>query len=60
LSLIIDENPELFLEEENQDADFNILTLFVMKEKMKGKNSFYFDWFNITAENYSMYSWKPS
>ncbi len=31
-----------------------------MKEKMKGKNSFYFDWFNITAENYSMYSWKPS
>jgi hypothetical protein len=31
-----------------------------MKEKMKGKNSFYNDWFNITSENYSMYSWKPN
>ena len=31
-----------------------------MKEKLKGKNSFYYDWFNITTENYSMYSWKTT
>ena len=42
---------------ENSDADFNILTLFVLKEIIKGKNSFYYHWFEITPENYSMFSW---
>lgn len=28
-----------------------------MKEKAKGKDSFYYAWFNITDENYCMYNW---
>ena len=28
-----------------------------MKEIIKGKNSFYYHWFEITPENYSMFSW---
>lgn len=57
LNVIITENPDFFDENENSDADFNILTLFVMWEKMKEKQSFYYPWFNITDENYSMYTW---
>jgi hypothetical protein len=37
LNVIITENPDFFDENENSDADFNILTLFVMWEKMKEK-----------------------
>ena len=46
----------MFDEEENHDADFNILTLFVIKDKIKGKKSLYFPWFDIVQENYSMFS----
>ena len=28
-----------------------------MKERIKGIDSFYYEWFNITDENYSMYNW---
>lgn len=57
LKVIIEDYPNLFDESENADADFNILTLFILKERTKGKESFYYNWFAITDESYSMYSW---
>ena len=47
----------MFSEEENNDADFNILALFILWEKIKGRDSFYSPWFCTTEENYSMYEW---
>jgi hypothetical protein len=42
---IIKSAPELFDEAERDDADFNKLTLFLMREKLKGDKSFYYPMF---------------
>ncbi len=36
LGVILEENPELFDEDESEDSAFNILTLFVYYERIKG------------------------
>jgi hypothetical protein len=57
IKVIIEENPDLFSESRNNDADFNTLAIYILWEKIKEDKSFYFPWFNITDENYSMYEW---
>jgi hypothetical protein len=50
-------SPDLFDEDENSDAEFNILALAVLWEKVKGKESFYHDMLSVTESNNSMLDW---
>lgn len=39
-------HPLIFDESKNHDAEFNILAVFVIYEKLKNENSFYFPYLN--------------
>ncbi|EGR31971.1 SET domain protein [Ichthyophthirius multifiliis] len=54
---IINENPSLFDEEENAEAEFNIIAMYVIHEKLKGEKSFYKPYFDTIQRSYTMYDW---
>lgn len=60
LNNIINMNPDFFSEESAADADFNILSLFIFWEKLKGESSFYAPMFGVSPENNSLLSWSES
>ena len=60
LSKIIDNYPEIFDEEKSEDADFNILSFFILWEKFKGEESFYHPMFAVSENNYSLLSWSDN
>lgn len=60
LNNIINMNPDFFSEESAADADFNILSLFIFWEKLKGKSSFYAPMFDVSTENHSLLSWSEN
>ena len=56
---VIKENPKLFSNEEsNGDEDFNILSLFLMYERIKGVYSFYYPYIEILKNVESIYDWE--
>lgn len=57
LNSILLRNPDFFSEEHCPDADFNILSLFVFWERLKGKESFFSPMFEVSDQNYSLMSW---
>ena len=57
LGTIIEENSDLFDNDITNDADFNILALFVMFEYLKGKDSFFHPMFQVSDQSHSIISW---
>lgn len=57
LKTVVEKNPQLFDVNENGDADFNKLTLYVMTEKVKGEKSFWFPYLNIAPKEFTMLDW---
>ena len=57
LKEIINKYPDLFDEEENDDAEFSILTLFVLREKMLGEDSFWKPYLDTIDRSYTMLDW---
>lgn len=49
--------PELFDEEKCGDADFNILAIYLMAEKLKGEESFWAPYFAINERSYTLLDW---
>lgn len=47
LGPIIDENPDYFDYDENEDGDFNKLAMFLVYEKIKGDKSFWKPYFDV-------------
>lgn len=39
---MIEENPEVFDDEKHPSAEFNAIAAFLMREKIKGENSFFY------------------
>jgi hypothetical protein len=56
LKFIIRENPLIF--KDNEDGEFNKISLFIYWEKIKGQESFYHPWFQMTPINYTINRWK--
>ena len=48
----------MFDPEDNDDADFNKLALFILWEKNKGKKSFWYPFFQVVEFSYTLYDWK--
>lgn len=57
ISLVISENPWVFDQKLTEDADFNILTFFLMFEKVKGEKSFYYPLIQILEDCTSIVDW---
>ncbi|EGR33354.1 SET domain protein [Ichthyophthirius multifiliis] len=58
LKVILEENPHLFDLDEDDDAQFNKLALYLMKEKIKGENSFWYPYLQIAPESFTLLDWK--
>jgi len=57
LNIILETNPDLFSPELSEDSDFNILSLFILYERLKNKDSFYYPMFEVSENNYSLLNW---
>lgn len=57
LAKIIKENEATFSEKDCLENDIKKLTLWVMYEKNKGEKSFWFPYFDIIDESYTILSW---
>ena len=51
--------PQLFDEEKCGDADFNILSLYLTHEKIKGEDSFWHPYFELNQRSYTLLDWTP-
>lgn len=60
LGKVVAENPDLFDNEQTNDADFNMLALFVMFEYIKGEESFFHPMFQVSEQSYSILTWTNS
>lgn len=49
--------PEHFDLNKNSDSEFNILSLFVLREKIKGKDSDFYPYLNLVEKSYTFYEW---
>lgn len=43
--------------EDNCDAEFNILALFLLREKVKEKDSFWYPYINALGKSYTLFDW---
>lgn len=50
-------HPLIFDESKNHDAEFNILAVFVVYEKLKNEKSFYYPYLNSIGESYTLFDW---
>lgn len=57
LKIIIEENKSIFEQDENGDAEFNIIAMYIIYEKIKGENSFFKAYFDTISRSYTMYDW---
>ena len=57
LKYIIDQNPSLFDEEKTHDAEFNILSLFVVREKLKKEGSLFHPYFQAVGKTQTLLNW---
>ena len=57
LRVIIQENPELFSEDEEDDAECLILVLLMLYEMQKGDNSFWKPYFDVLPEVVMFCNW---
>ncbi|EWS71999.1 RuBisCO LSMT substrate-binding protein (macronuclear) [Tetrahymena thermophila SB210] len=57
LEEVLEKFPELFDEEKCGDADFNILALYLMYEKLKGEQSFWHPYFELNQKSYTLLDW---
>ncbi len=57
LSDIIKANPGIYDMDENAEANFNILALFIYFEKCKGEKSFYHPYFNLVESSTTILDW---
>ena len=57
LNEIFEKHPDLFDNDETEDADFNMLALFIFYEKLKNEKSFYFPMFEVTEQSFTMLDW---
>jgi hypothetical protein len=55
---IIKKHEDFFDAEDDDDADFNKLALFVMYERNKGKQSFWHPFFDVIDSSYTQLEWK--
>jgi hypothetical protein len=51
------DNPKLFDEAENNDAEFNILALFILNEKLKGAKSFFKPYLDAVQSHNTLFEW---
>lgn len=57
LGQIISSNPTLFSPKESEDSDFNMLSIFILYERLKKQDSFYAPMFEVSEQNYSLLNW---
>lgn len=57
LSQILKENPKLFCENHSGDAEFNILALFLLYERIKGEKSFYHPYLQMMQNVEAICEW---
>lgn len=51
------ENPQSFDEKHANDAEFNVLAIWVLHEKLKGQKSFFAPYLNIVNNSNTMMDW---
>ncbi|CAD8064909.1 unnamed protein product [Paramecium sonneborni] len=54
---VYNSHPEMFDEEETNNADFNILTFYMYNEKKKGESSFYYSYIQAIQTNNTLLGW---
>ncbi|KAL4489194.1 hypothetical protein ABPG72_006258 [Tetrahymena utriculariae] len=54
---VLQQNPHLFNIDQNYDADFNKLTLYLMTEKVKADKSFWAPYLNISPTQFTLLDW---
>lgn len=47
----------MFDEKHTNDAEFNILAMFVFYEKLKGEKSFWFPYFSTITKQITLFEW---
>ncbi|CAD8159884.1 unnamed protein product [Paramecium pentaurelia] len=57
LNTVYNNHPEMFDEEENNEAEFNILTFYMFNEKKKGELSFYYPYIQAIQTNNTLLAW---
>ncbi|KRX00204.1 Rubisco LSMT, substrate-binding domain [Pseudocohnilembus persalinus] len=50
-------SPKNFNMKINEDAEFNILTLFLIREYIKGTDSFWYPYISSIGKSYTLYDW---
>ncbi|EGR32186.1 SET domain protein [Ichthyophthirius multifiliis] len=57
LKQIYKENPDIFSEKRNYDGESDMVAAFLIYEKLKGEDSFYYPYFQTVEKSYTIYDW---